>query len=100
MRRAEEEKCSTRLTLRTVGGSQESSRTGRSQGSEFERVEGTGMSPPPELLYSRPNPMLRLLFSLFLLTASASPQITNNEYAARRLRAMDIFKDGLLLVQA
>lgn len=44
--------------------------------------------------------MLRLFLALFLFASSASAQITNAEFAARRTRAMEKLKDGILLVQA
>src|SRR3954454_11925118 len=44
--------------------------------------------------------MFRVCLAVLLLTLSAFSQITNKEFAARRSRAIETFKDGILLIQA
>src|SRR4051812_47339476 len=44
--------------------------------------------------------MFRHFLTIILLATTALAQVTTAEFAARRTRAMDHFKDGILLVQA
>jgi hypothetical protein len=54
MRRAEEEKCSTGLTLRTVGGV--TGAAGAERAKIRKRKKNRNLALPHTLLYSRPNP--------------------------------------------
>ncbi len=44
--------------------------------------------------------MYRIVFAILIMAYSCVAQVTNAEFAARRSRAMETFKDGILVVQA